>query len=380
MGNIAHVVSATYTVLHEYSYDAWGRMRNPTNWTNFDPGSEPVLFSGRGFTSHEHLPWFNLINMNGRAYDPLAGQFLSPDPLIQDPLSTQHFNRYSYCVNNPLSSIDPSGYQDQAIIGDDGIIRSIWKFIVDLVGGNTCPKINNDHKTDNSVSLGTAVNRSKDHGGNGYNSSSAQGPVFGYFYGSGVGIRYESTYSNSNSKIITGGGRGDRVSEISSTNSPSVNYEPDAGGQVVQGGQVASGGGGFNEDKAISYLKNNFILPYGAGQCINHMVSALIEGGITGLKGNQIKAACLYGPILKDLGFVTVNRSNTYYKGDIAIIQGYDGGTYCKGSGVVCGHIQMYDGIQWLSDFPQSRPFWPGKGYADATPSPSFEILHWPGN
>lgn len=141
-----------------------------------------------------------------------------------------------------------------------------------------------------------------------------------------------------------------------------------------------AGQGGFNEDKAISYLKNNFILPYGAGQCINHMVPALIEGGITGLNGKPIKAACLYGSILKNLGFVTVNRTNTYYKGDIAIIQGYDGGKFCEGSGVVCGHIQMYDGKQWISDFPQSRPFWPGKGYADATPSPSFEILHWGGN
>ena len=109
LGNITHILNDAYTIEAEYSYDAWGRMRNPTNWTNFDPGSEPVLFSGRGFTSHEHLPWFNLINMNGRAYDPLVGQFLSPDPIIQDPSFTQNYNRYSYCFNNPLKWSDPSG-------------------------------------------------------------------------------------------------------------------------------------------------------------------------------------------------------------------------------------------------------------------------------
>ncbi|MGI6310742.1 MAG: RHS repeat-associated core domain-containing protein [Bacteroidales bacterium] len=102
--------AANNTLLHEYSYDAWGRMRNTANLTNYSPGSEPVLFvAGRGFTGHEHLPWFNLINMNGRLYDPLTAQFLSPDNYVQLPDFTQNFNRYSYCLNNPLKYTDPSG-------------------------------------------------------------------------------------------------------------------------------------------------------------------------------------------------------------------------------------------------------------------------------
>jgi len=49
-------------------------------------GSELVLFdAGRGFIGHEHLPWFNMINMNGRIYDPLTGQFLSADNNVQSP-------------------------------------------------------------------------------------------------------------------------------------------------------------------------------------------------------------------------------------------------------------------------------------------------------
>jgi len=104
------VNAANNTLLHEYSYDAWGRMRNTANWNNYSPGSEPVLFvAGRGFTGHEHLPWFNLINMNGRLYDPLTAQFLSPDNYVQLPDFTQNFNRYSYCLNNPLVYTDPSG-------------------------------------------------------------------------------------------------------------------------------------------------------------------------------------------------------------------------------------------------------------------------------
>lgn len=52
---------------------------------------------------------FGIINMNGRLYDPLLGRFLSPDRYIQSPDNSQNFNRYSYCLNNPLKYTDPSG-------------------------------------------------------------------------------------------------------------------------------------------------------------------------------------------------------------------------------------------------------------------------------
>ena len=47
--------------------------------------------------------------MNGRMYDPLLGRFLSPDPFVQLPDFSQNFNRYSYCLNNPLVYVDPDG-------------------------------------------------------------------------------------------------------------------------------------------------------------------------------------------------------------------------------------------------------------------------------
>jgi RHS repeat-associated protein len=108
LGSITHVTNTAGTVLNRYSFDAWGRRRNPTNW-GYSLTSQTDLLPDRGFTGHEYLPWFKLYNMNGRLYDPLVGRFLSADNSIQNPLNSQNYNRYSYCLNNPLKYTDPSG-------------------------------------------------------------------------------------------------------------------------------------------------------------------------------------------------------------------------------------------------------------------------------
>lgn len=67
------------------------------------------LSSTDGYTLHEHYNDFGLINMNGRVYDPYMSTFLSPDNYIQAPDNSQNFNRYAYCLNNPLKYTDPDG-------------------------------------------------------------------------------------------------------------------------------------------------------------------------------------------------------------------------------------------------------------------------------
>ncbi len=87
-----------------------GRLRNPSTHVAYTPGSEPVLYLGRGgYTGHEHLTWFGLINMNARLYDAALGRFLSPDPYVQNPFISQNYNRYTYAMNNPLVYIDQDG-------------------------------------------------------------------------------------------------------------------------------------------------------------------------------------------------------------------------------------------------------------------------------
>lgn len=109
LGSITQITDASGNMIQELSYDAWGNLRNPATHEIYTTGQEPELFLGRGYTGHEHLAVFGLINMNARLYDPVLGRFLSPDPYIQMPGFGQNFNRYSYALNNPLCYVDQNG-------------------------------------------------------------------------------------------------------------------------------------------------------------------------------------------------------------------------------------------------------------------------------
>ena len=84
------------------SYDAAGAI--VVDWS-------PAVNNGndRGYTGHEHLDDVGLVHMNGRVFDPRLAVFLQADPVTQDPYNLQGFNRYGYCLNNPLTCTDPSG-------------------------------------------------------------------------------------------------------------------------------------------------------------------------------------------------------------------------------------------------------------------------------
>lgn len=110
LGSIQVLANAAGQLLEELSYDPWGQRRDPVTLAVYAWAAMPTTGMDYGFTGHEHLDIFMLVNMNGRIYDPTIGRFLSPDPVLQFPNFTQGLNPYTYCLNNPLSFTDPSGY------------------------------------------------------------------------------------------------------------------------------------------------------------------------------------------------------------------------------------------------------------------------------
>lgn len=114
LGSWTTITDDAGVILQELSFDAWGNLRSPSTWSGTYNG---ILLYDRGFTGHEHLFDFGLVNMNGRMYDPVMSSFLSVDNFIQNPGTSQNFNRYSYCMNNPLRYTDPSGELFGAVLG-----------------------------------------------------------------------------------------------------------------------------------------------------------------------------------------------------------------------------------------------------------------------
>jgi RHS repeat-associated protein len=123
-GSITALLNPNGTVAEKYSYDAYGRRRNPLNWNDYNVPAPSLI--NRGYTGHEMLDGFGLINMNGRMYDPVIGRVLSPDKVVQAPGYTQSYNRYSYCMNNPLRYTDPSGWYTAAEINT--AIDEMWSY------------------------------------------------------------------------------------------------------------------------------------------------------------------------------------------------------------------------------------------------------------
>jgi RHS repeat-associated protein len=110
-GSTDVITDAAGTVEEKRSYDAFGARRDPDLSKNQFVIPEAV--ERVGFTAHEEDGELGLVNMNGRVYDPTVGRFLTADPIVQAPLSGQSWNRYSYVFNNPLTLLDPSGFQSE---------------------------------------------------------------------------------------------------------------------------------------------------------------------------------------------------------------------------------------------------------------------------
>jgi RHS repeat-associated protein len=83
--------------------------------TKFEPfgatahGFNPNGVNSIGFTGHVNDANTALVYMQQRYYDPIAGRFLSVDPVTTDLSSGAGFGLYTYVDNNPYAKIDPDG-------------------------------------------------------------------------------------------------------------------------------------------------------------------------------------------------------------------------------------------------------------------------------
>lgn len=99
----------------------------------------------------------------------------------------------------------------------------------------------------------------------------------------------------------------------------------------------------FNNDAAVEYLVEH-AEPHSKNSCALYVRHAISAGGCPTF--GQPPSACDYDLFLPDLGFNEVSQDGYVpQKGDIAVFSAIKGHKH--------GHICMYDGNQWISDFKQ---------------------------
>ena len=100
-GSVTNIVGDDGKLVKGYEYDEYG---------NTTDGGEESFINEVTFTGSVRDLGSGLQYMNARYYDPATGRFVSQDTYTGTPYApwTQHL--YSYCGNNPVNMVDPTGH------------------------------------------------------------------------------------------------------------------------------------------------------------------------------------------------------------------------------------------------------------------------------
>ena len=166
LGSTHLIINSDGTEPQYQRFDVWGMRADAgtgstqslvQSYSTNNPNDPSNARTRKGFTGHEMVDGAGIVHMQGRIYDPRLGRFLQADPIVQDPLNAQSYNRYTYVFNNPLSLIDPSGYRSLS-----ANLELYWKpitaiAIVVATGGQAAAAMSTASAATSAASAATAV-------------------------------------------------------------------------------------------------------------------------------------------------------------------------------------------------------------------------------
>jgi hypothetical protein len=348
-----------------------------------------------------------------RNYDPTLGRFIGVDPMAE---GSETMGVYHYAGDNPVMGNDPGGDMlanpnAEQYIAQDNALQGAYQNMYQgpLNGGGAII----DYPDDNSSGTTTHdvdASLEQTNVAAPYNGNVVGGPmyittIFNYSNGTQLqvldgsnavynvgadGSLHFSGYQQQPGADGTVNGGIDAPNFITIANFLNGNYVGITG--LVQGDVTIAGesnrkeqqsnqiGGnaaestrqlspGFNISAAINYLDENAYSHYikgKCGHCALHVRQALQAGGIN--TAHHPVFAKNYGPYLMGWGFENISPTDyTPFPGDIRVWQSYPGGN-------PAGHIDMFNGSNWGSDFIENGVF-PGRGYSIY---PNYQIFRWP--
>ena len=92
-----------------YEYDAWGNTTITDTSTSGIGSINPIRYRGYYYDNETGFYY-----VSSRYYDPVTGQWISPEPNVyycefDEGAGLLGYNVYAYCANNPVNNLDPTG-------------------------------------------------------------------------------------------------------------------------------------------------------------------------------------------------------------------------------------------------------------------------------
>ena len=253
--------------------------------------SLPCLYVPIGFCGGLEDRDTHLIRFTWRDYDPRIGRFMSLDPAND---MRGDGDLYDYCVDDPVNRHDASGLA--------------WD--------------ESKHPRD---AVGQFTNAGDDVSGYSTRGQELRAPVSGWtMYRADIGRKAMLEREELKRSAILRNGMM-RREEVWPRDKPLPKWDINA---------------------AIAHLQSE-ALEHPSSKCGKFVHKAIDAGGIrlnTAYNPNG-KSASGYGPILRHSGFLTVAPGEKPQKGDVVVFQPVEGHPD--------GHVAMFDGKQWISDYKQ---------------------------
>ncbi|WP_040950108.1 RHS repeat-associated core domain-containing protein [Gorillibacterium massiliense] len=105
-GDVVQTVTEEGEVVNQYDYDVFG---NPT--LTIEAYSESIRYAGEFYDAE-----VGLYYLKARYYDPYIGRFISQDSYRGENRNPLSLNLYTYCFNNPITYVDPTGHAAGSVV------------------------------------------------------------------------------------------------------------------------------------------------------------------------------------------------------------------------------------------------------------------------
>lgn len=108
-GDVRQILKEDGTLANSYEYDEWGNLINAQETIE-----NPIRYAGEYFDDETGLYY-----LRARYYDPSVGRFISRDTYEGQLTNPMSLNLYTYCENDPVNLVDPTGNKPNTVSRDD---------------------------------------------------------------------------------------------------------------------------------------------------------------------------------------------------------------------------------------------------------------------